>query len=87
MGIKPGIRVRLWYWLERPCSDAEMKAWLSGCPFDLRLFNSTQIHLTVSLQFTDGATDAYPKRSGMFEASHQIITVSVQMIWKEERQV
>ena len=30
MGIKQGIRVHLWYWLERPCSDAEMKAWLSG---------------------------------------------------------
>ena len=39
MGIKAGIRVHLWYWLERPCSDAEMKAWLSGCPVDLRLFN------------------------------------------------
>ena len=39
MGIKQGIRVHLWYWLERPCSDAEMKAWLSGCPVDLRLFN------------------------------------------------
>ena len=22
MGIKQGIRVHLWYWLERPCSDA-----------------------------------------------------------------
>ncbi len=34
MGIKPGIRVHLWFWLERPCSDDEMKAWLSGCPVD-----------------------------------------------------
>jgi hypothetical protein len=24
MGIKAGIRVHLWYWLERPCSDAEL---------------------------------------------------------------
>jgi hypothetical protein len=39
MGIKAGIRVHLWFWLERPCSDYEMKAWLSGCPVDLRLFN------------------------------------------------
>ena len=31
MGIKAGIRVHMWYWLERPCSDTEMKAWLSGC--------------------------------------------------------
>ena len=26
MGIKAGIRVHLWFWLERPCSDYEMKA-------------------------------------------------------------
>ena len=39
MGIKAGIRVHLWYWLERPCSDAEMKALLSGCPIDSPFFN------------------------------------------------
>ena len=26
MGIKAGIRVHLWFWLDRPCSDDEMKA-------------------------------------------------------------
>ena len=77
MGIKAGIRVHLWYWLERPCSDAEMKAWLSGCPVDLRLFNPTQIHLTANPQFTEGATDPYPNRSGLFEAGHQTATVTV----------
>ena len=48
MGIKAGIRVHLWFWLDRPCSDDEMKAWLSGCPVDLRLFNPIQIHLTAN---------------------------------------
>lgn len=42
MGIKAGIRLHLWFWLERPCSDDEMKAWLSGCPVDLRLFNPSK---------------------------------------------
>ena len=32
MGIKAGIRVHLWFWLDRPCSDDEMKAWLSVAP-------------------------------------------------------
>ena len=68
MGIKSGIRVHLWFWLERPCSDDEMKAWLSGCPIDLRLFNPIQIHLTANPRFVDGAVDPYPKRSGLFEA-------------------
>lgn len=48
MGIKAGIRVHLWYWLDRPCADDEMKAWLSGSPVDLRLFNPIQIHLTAN---------------------------------------
>ena len=28
-GIKPGIRIRLWFWLDRPVSDAEIKLWLA----------------------------------------------------------
>ncbi|MDC0541526.1 hypothetical protein OAO50_07670 [Paracoccaceae bacterium] len=77
IGIKAGIRVHLWYWLERPCSDAEMKAWLSGYPLDLLLFNPIQIHLTAISQFIGGASDHYPNRSGMLEAGNQITTVSV----------
>ena len=53
MGIKAGIRVHLWFWLDRSCSDDEMKAWLSGCPVDLRLFNPTQIHLTANPRFIE----------------------------------
>ncbi|MDB4031197.1 hypothetical protein N9482_06410 [Planktomarina temperata] len=77
MGIKAGIRVHLWFWLDRPCSDDEMKAWLSGCPVDLRLFNPIQIHLTANPQFSDGAVDPYPNRSGLFEAGTGISTVTV----------
>ena len=77
MGIKAGIRVHLWFWLERPCSDDEMKAWLSGCPVDLRLFNPTQIHLTANPRFIDGAVDPYPNRSGLFEAGSGVSTVPV----------
>ena len=77
MGIKGGIRVHLWYWLERPCSDDEMKAWLSGCPVDLRLFNPIQIHLTANPRFIDGAVDPYHNRSGLFEAGDGLSTVSV----------
>ena len=68
MRIKPGIRVHLWFWLDRACSDDEMKAWLSGYPVDPHLFNPIQIHLTANPRFIDGATDPYPNRSGLFEA-------------------
>jgi hypothetical protein len=77
MGIKAGIRVHLWFWLDRPCSYDEMKAWLSGYPVDLRLFNPIQIHLSANLRFIDGAVDPYPNRSGMFEAGSGVSTVPV----------
>ena len=77
MGIKPGIRVHLWFWLDRACSDDEMKAWLSSYPVDLRLFNPIQVHLTANPCFLDGAIDPYPNRSGLFEAGSGISTVPV----------
>jgi hypothetical protein len=77
MGIKSGIRVHLWFWFDRPCSDDEMKAWLSGCPVDMRMFNPIQIHLTANPHFVDGAVDPYPDRSGLFEAGSGSSTVPV----------
>ncbi|MDB4197560.1 hypothetical protein N9777_04665 [Ascidiaceihabitans sp.] len=77
MGIKSGINVHLWFWLERSCSDNEMKAWLSGYPADWRMFNPIQIHLTANPQFSDGAVDPYPNRSGLFEAGAGVSTVTV----------
>ncbi|MDC1271848.1 hypothetical protein N8Z94_04505, partial [Planktomarina temperata] len=77
MGIKAGINVHLWFWLDRSCSDDELKAWLSGCPVDLRLFNPIQIHLTANPLFSDGAVDPYPNRSGLFKAGSDVSTVPV----------
>jgi hypothetical protein len=77
MGIKDGINVHLWFWLERKCSDNELKAWLSGYPADDHMFNPIQIHLTANPQFSNGAVDPYPNRSGLFKAGTGISTVTV----------
>ena len=77
MGIKDGINVHLWFWLDRPCSDNELKAWLSGYPADQRMFNPIQIHLTANPQFSDGAVDPYPNRSGLFESGTGVSAVTV----------
>ena len=69
--------MHLWFWLDRPCSDNELKVWLSGCPVDMRMFNPIQIHLTANPLFIDGAVDPYPNRSGLFEAGTGISTVTV----------
>ena len=41
------------------------------------MFNPIQIHLTANPQFSDGAVDPYPNRSGLFEAGTGISTVTV----------
>ena len=77
MGIKDGIRVHLWYWLDRPCSDEEMKVWLSGTAADLRMFSPTQIHLTANPRFMEGAVDPVAKRSGVLAFGDHKQTVLV----------
>ena len=70
MGIKKDkIRLHLWYWLARPCSDEEMKGWLQESPVDLALFNPVQPHFTANPIFLEGALDPFPDRSGMYQPS------------------
>jgi hypothetical protein len=77
MGTKKGkVRLHLWYWLSRPCSDQEMKGWLQESPVDLALFNPVQMHYTANPVFLDGALDPFPDRSGMYEPS-DIMEVAV----------
>ena len=77
MGIKKDkIRLHLWYWLSRPCSDAEMKGWLQEYSVDLALFNPVQPHFTANPIFLEGATDPFPDRSGMYQPS-DIMEVTV----------
>jgi hypothetical protein len=47
-GIKPGIRARVWYWCERPVSDAEAGRWLAEAPVDRCLFRAVQPHYTAA---------------------------------------
>jgi hypothetical protein len=41
-GVKPGIRARLWYLLDRPISDGEARRWLAGAPVDHSIFRAVQ---------------------------------------------
>lgn len=76
MGIKPGIRVHLWYWLDRPVTDQEKKAWLSDYPVDKALFNAVQPHFTADPEFI-GGVDPYPDRFGLYEPVDATDTVFV----------
>ena len=41
-GIKPTIRLRLWFWCSRKISGAELKRWLGTCPVDHSVFSCNQ---------------------------------------------
>jgi hypothetical protein len=47
-GIKPGIRLHLWFWLDRPVADAEAKRWLKDAPVDLAIYQPVGIHYVAS---------------------------------------
>jgi hypothetical protein len=56
-GIKPGIRLRLWYWLDRPVGTAELKRWLPAGVVDHTVFSAAQITYTARPLIQDGARD------------------------------
>jgi hypothetical protein len=61
-GIKRGLYLRMWFWLSRPVSGAELKRWLRGVPVDHAVFGPAQPIYTAAPVFTRGATDPLPNR-------------------------
>ena len=61
-GIKPGIRLRLWYWLDRPVGGIEAKRWLRNAPVDLVVFGVAQPIYTARPTFCPGYGDPIPAR-------------------------
>jgi hypothetical protein len=47
-GVKPGMRVRSWYLLDRPVTDAEATRWLCRTPVDRSLYRAVQPHYTAA---------------------------------------
>ena len=62
-GIKPGIRIRLWFLLDRPYWGADLAAWLAELPgLDPTCFRPVQVIYTATPIFADGAADPLPCR-------------------------
>jgi hypothetical protein len=61
-GIKPGCRLRLWYWLDRAATDADLKRWLRGAPVDPSVFRTVQPIYTAAPVFAAGVVDHLPLR-------------------------
>jgi hypothetical protein len=64
-GIKPGSRLRLWFWLERITTDAELKRWLRGIPADPCMYRTVQPIYTAAPLFASDRRDHLPQRIAM----------------------
>jgi len=71
--IKPGISLRLFFWADRPLSDAELKLWLADAPVDHAIFSPAQ-PIYVARPIFVGMIDPVPFRSGIWRGDRDAIT-------------
>jgi hypothetical protein len=79
-GVKPGARLRLGFWLDRPVSSGEWRQWTEGwdVEVDRSLFTPSQPHYTAAPVFKDGATDpVVGPRFGVLEGATEEVPVPV----------
>ena len=73
-GIKPGIRMRLAYWLDRPLGGRDLKRWLPDKPVDQSVPNPVQ-PIYVGWPIFMAGRDPVPVRSGIFRAGRDTVAV------------
>ena len=61
-GFKPGIRMRLWYWLDGAATYAVLREWLFASPIDLATLRAVQPIYTAAPVLGDGVIDPVPDR-------------------------
>ena len=61
-GFKPDLRLRLWFWLDRPISGAEASRWLKGTPADASVFRAVQPIYTAAPILPPDMPDPIPQR-------------------------
>jgi hypothetical protein len=73
--IKPGLRLRLWVWLDRPLSGVEVKRWLAGAPVDPAIYAPAQPIYTADPVFAHRA-DPLPHRLAILPGIDHVTTPS-----------
>lgn len=61
-GIKPGLRIRLWFWLSRAVGRDELEYWFRDAPVDKSIFAPSQITYTAAPIFVNGAIEPVHER-------------------------
>lgn len=86
-GIKPGVRLRLGFWCDRPVSSLEWREWSASwdVEVDKSLFTPSQPHYTASPVFLEGATDPVTgARCGVLEGASEVVAVPVMVTDKPD---
>jgi hypothetical protein len=72
-GIKAGIRLRLFFWSDRPLADWELKIWLADSPVDHSIFAPAQ-PIYVAKPLFVAMPDPVPLRSGVWLGDRDVVT-------------
>ena len=84
-GVKPGLRLRLWYWLARRAPASELRRWLRGSHVDQSVFSAAQIIYTAAPLFAVGATDPVPQRLLMMPGARDSVAVPAAAVLVPQR--
>ncbi len=71
-GIKPGIRVRSWFWLSQPLSDNQAKRLLAGAPVDQSIYTPVALHYTAQPILDKDVRDPVARRQGVLGGCEQV---------------
>jgi hypothetical protein len=85
-GIKPGIRIRLFFWLTQPLEDWQLKTWLRASKVvDLSLFAPAQATYVAKPIFV-GMPDPVPFRSGIWRGHGDVNPPTIEKPQARERE-
>lgn len=77
-GIKPGARLRLWFWLSRHVWGHELKVWLRDkTVFDAAVFSAAEPIFTAAPDFEKGAAEHLPSRILRLYGDEQVQVPSI----------
>src|ERR1700730_6229405 len=65
VGKRDSINMRLGFWLDRPLTGAEAKAWLTGTIADCSIYTANQVIYAAKPIFLHGRVDPVGERSGI----------------------
>lgn len=71
-GFKPGVRIKLAFWLARPALGSELERHLKGCPIDPSTLRAVQ-PIYIAAPILVGIADPIRRRTGLEEDIHDAV--------------